>query len=95
MTKNRRHDRLLVDEKSTNKDESEVKNKMTNTELLRKIILSKGLKYSYIAERLNISHQSLIRKIENETEFKAREIKKLCELLEINDYEEKESIFFI
>ena len=68
---------------------------MTNTKLLRNIISSKGLKYGYIAEQLNISHQSLIRKIENKTEFKAGEIKKLCELLEINDYEEKESIFFI
>lgn len=68
---------------------------MTNTKLLREIIFNKGLKYGFIADKLNISLQSLSRKIENETEFKAGEIKKLCELLEINDYHEKESIFFI
>lgn len=68
---------------------------MTNTKLLREVIFNKGLKYGFIAEKLGIRHQSLIRKIENETEFKAGEIKKLCELLEINDFQEKERIFFV
>ena len=67
---------------------------MTNTKLLREFIFNKGLKYGFIANKLNISHQSLIRKIENETQFKAGEIKELCNLLDITDLKVKDRIFF-
>ena len=67
---------------------------MTNTELLRELIFNKGLKYGYLANKLNISHQSLIRKIENETQIKAGEIKALCKLLNITDLKVKDRIFF-
>lgn len=68
---------------------------MTNSELLRDKITSKGLKYAYIAKEIGLSHQSLIRKIDNKTDFKAGEIKALCDILQIETLEEKESIFFI
>lgn len=68
---------------------------MTDTEKLRELILKSGMKYSYIAEQIGISRYSLQKKIENNNEFKAGEIKKICKLLKINSLEEKEKIFFV
>ena len=81
-----------VDKKSTNKSK-EVTN-VTDTKMLRELIDSKGIKYGFIAEKLGISHQSLIRKMENSTQFKACEINDLCDLLDITSLETKELIFF-
>lgn len=67
---------------------------MTDTKMLRELIESKGIKYGFIAEKLGISHQSLIRKMKNNTQFKACEIKDLCDLLNINDLKTKDLIFF-
>lgn len=67
---------------------------MTNTEMLRRIIKESGLKLEYIAAQLEISRFSLSKKIENETEFKASEIQKLCDVLRISNNEDKEAIFF-
>lgn len=67
---------------------------MTNTELLRKKIEDNGLKQGYIAEKLGITSYGFAKKLKNETEFKASEIKTLCELLNITSLREKESIFF-
>lgn len=67
---------------------------MTNTEMLRRIIKESGLKLEYIAAQLEISRFSLSKKIENETEFKASEIQKLCDVLKISSNEDKEAIFF-
>lgn len=68
---------------------------MTDTEKLRELILKSGMKYSYIAEQIGISRYSLQKKIENNNEFKAGEIKKICKLLKINSLEEKEKIFLL
>lgn len=67
---------------------------MTNTEMLRKVITDSGLKYKYIAQKLDIEAYSLQKKIDNVTEFKASEILKLCEVLNIEDHDLKERIFF-
>ncbi len=67
---------------------------MTDTELLREVIKSKGLKLEYIAKKLHITRFSLQKKTENTTEFKASEIQKLCEVLQISDPDLKERIFF-
>lgn len=67
---------------------------MTNTTLLRSIIKESGIKYVCIAEKLGISRYALSLKIDNKNEFKAGEIKKLCELLGIDSAEQMESIFF-
>lgn len=66
---------------------------MTDTEKLSERIGSSGLKYKYIAEKLGISYFSLNKKINNVTEFKASEVSKLCQLLNITSLEEKEDIF--
>lgn len=66
---------------------------MTNTKLLREKIDASGLKLSYIASLLWISPKALTMKIENQTQFKAAEIKRLSEILGIETAEEREQIF--
>lgn len=83
------HDRFFVDEQST---EGGVK--VTNTALLKKIINESGLKYDYIAEKIGISRQSLWMKINDNSEFKASEIQKLCSVLNIQR-DKRDSIFFL
>lgn len=64
---------------------------MTNTRLLNANITISGLTREKIAEKLDISLNSLGKKINNKVEFKASEIYKLSKLLNI---ENKDSIFF-
>lgn len=66
---------------------------MTNTALLRKKIDESGYKLCFIAKQIGITYQGFLKKINNETEFKAKEIMILCDLLKI-DIQEKELIFF-
>ena len=66
---------------------------MTNTALLRNKINESGYKISFVAKQVGITYQGLLKKINNETEFKANEIQALCNLLKIC-MEEKEKIFF-
>lgn len=66
---------------------------MTNTALLRQRIKDSGLKLQYIADYIGISRVSLTMKIENDSEFRQTEIKKLCEVLRIETAEEKTLIF--
>lgn len=67
---------------------------MTNTELLEKKIAESGYKKSYIAKMIGRSAYGLALKIQNKSEFTAKEIDVLCELLKIESLEEKENIFF-
>ena len=67
---------------------------MTNTELLKAVIAKSGLKLQHLAEVLGISRQALNKKIENKTQFKAGEIKSLCDVLGIESVSDKERIFF-
>lgn len=66
---------------------------MTNTQLLRARIEASGLKLQFIAGRLGISRAALTMKIENQSDFRQREIKELCTLLHIDTPEEKDLIF--
>lgn len=66
---------------------------MTNTVLLRQRIKGSGLKLQYIADYLGISRAALTMKIENVSDFRQNEIKKLCELLHIESAAEKALIF--
>lgn len=66
---------------------------MTNTKLLREKIEASGLKLAYIASQLWISPKALTMKMENQTQFKAAEIKRLSEILGIETAEEREQIF--
>lgn len=66
---------------------------MTDTNLLRAKINLSGYKLKWIAERCGITYAGLLKKINNETEFKASEMYVLKDLLNI-DSNEFESIFF-
>lgn len=66
---------------------------MTNTERLRAIIESSGYKLRYVAEQIGLTYQGFLKKLNNESEFKASEIQLLCRLLHIPS-DERESIFF-
>lgn len=66
---------------------------MTNTDLFRKTVEKRGLKYRFLAETIGITTQGLQNKIENRTEFKAGEIIKLSEVMHLSN-EEKDAIFF-
>lgn len=67
---------------------------MTDTYLLNEEIDASGFKRSWIAKQLNLSCFGLKKKINNETQFKAEEIKILCRILKIVSLKRKEEIFF-
>lgn len=66
---------------------------MTNSELLRQVIDDSGLKRYYLANQLGLTYPGLLKKINNESEFKASEITAICEILGINN-SLREKIFF-
>lgn len=65
---------------------------MTNTALLREKIDESGYKLRFIAKKIGITYQGFLKKINNETEFKASEIKSLQNLLNLTD-EIRDKIF--
>lgn len=67
---------------------------MTNTKLLRELIKRSGLKINFIAAKMGISRAALSGKINNRSAFNQYEIEKLCKLLSINSFEDKEAVFF-
>ncbi|RFZ79478.1 hypothetical protein DS742_07985 [Lacrimispora amygdalina] len=67
---------------------------MTNTVRLNERIKKFGLKKGWIADRLHLSSYGFRRKLWNKSQFKAGEIKMLCELLGIVSLEEISGIFF-
>lgn len=66
---------------------------MTNTELLREKIDKSGYKLTFVAQKLNLSYQGLLNKINNKSDFTAPEIMALKKLLDISG-EDCEKIFF-
>lgn len=66
---------------------------MTDTVLLRDKIKESGYRLKFIAKKMGITYAGLLKKINNETEFKASEIQKISEMLDLSLYE-KEKIFF-
>ena len=67
---------------------------MTDTKELQRIIEESGLKKSFIASKLGLTVYGLQKKVENRSQFKAEEIKILCEILRITSLRERERIFF-
>ncbi len=67
---------------------------MVNSDLLNDLIKEKGIKKSLIVDKLGTSYHWLNKKISNEKQFKAFEIQKICEILDIKDLKLKEKIFF-
>ena len=66
---------------------------MIDTDKLLNLIKEKGLKKSFVAEKLGISRASLHKKANNITDFKGNEIKVLCDLLQM-DAGQRDAIFF-
>ncbi len=66
---------------------------MVNTEKLKAKMKDSGYKFEWVASQLNIHRASLQNKIEGRTEFKASEIQKLGELLNMTA-QQRDSIFF-
>ncbi|WP_148464864.1 helix-turn-helix domain-containing protein [Peptoniphilus harei] len=67
---------------------------MINTKELNAIIDSSGLKRGFISRKVGITRAALYNKINNKTEFTANEIAKICSVLNINDSDKKNEIFF-
>ena len=67
---------------------------MTDTKRLLEVIERSGLRKGFIASKLGITTYGFQKKVENKSQFKAEEIKILCELLNITSLKEKEKIFF-
>lgn len=66
---------------------------MTNTELLRKKIEEKGITFKFLALKIGITRESLYNKLNNTTEFKASEISRIAEVLQLTS-KERDDIFF-
>ena len=66
---------------------------MTNTELLREKMEQSGYKLRFIAMKAGLTYQGLLNKLNNVREFKASEIKALCDLLKLSETE-RTAIFF-
>lgn len=66
---------------------------MTDTVALREAIKESGYKMVFVAKKIGLTYQGFLKKLNNESEFKANEIQGLCELLHISA-NRKEAIFF-
>lgn len=66
---------------------------MTDTMMLREKIDLSGYKIRFIAEKLGITYQGFLNKVNNKTFFKADEICQLSQLLNLTT-DEREKIFF-
>ncbi|MEB3428889.1 toxin-antitoxin system, antitoxin component, Xre family protein [Citroniella saccharovorans] len=66
---------------------------MTDTIELNYKIKDSGYKLQFLADQLNINRATLYNKIYNRSEFYAKEIQLLSDLLDLTS-EERESIFF-
>ena len=66
---------------------------MTDSEALSKSIENSGLKLTFIANKLELSREGFYKKLNNQTEFKASEIVKLQDILNLSN-KERDKIFF-
>lgn len=66
---------------------------MTDSEALKTLIVDSGMSISFIARKLGITREGFYKKLNNETEFKASEISRLKETLNLTNAQ-RDSIFF-
>lgn len=67
---------------------------MTDTLRLKSLMLLQGLKQEDLAKYLGLSKQTINMKLNNKRPFKLNEINKVCELLKIDDLQQRFLIFF-
>ena len=65
---------------------------LTDSEALKALIKSRGLKLKFVADYLGLTSYGFSLKLNNKQEFKTSEVAALCELLEIRSLKEKEAI---
>lgn len=68
---------------------------MTNSLKLKALLLLNGLKQEDLAKYLGLSKQTISMKINNKRAFKLSEISKICDLLKIDNVQERFAIFFV
>ena len=66
---------------------------MIETDLLKKKIEESGYRFNWIAKQRNLSPFGMRKKVNGENEFKVSEVKKISELLNLNE-KERNKIFF-
>lgn len=67
---------------------------MTDTLKLKALMLLQGFTQEDLAKYLGLSKQTINMKLNNKRSFKLSEIAKICELLLIDNMQERFSIFF-
>ena len=67
---------------------------MLNTELLEKKIKESGKKKAFLAKKIGLSYAGFRNCLLNRAEFKASQIKALCDELGITSLKERDAIFF-
>ena len=67
--------------------------KVTNGKMLKEIAKAKHITLQSIADAIGVSRQGLFKKIENRSEFKASEVMRISELLDLSE-KQKKQIFF-
>lgn len=68
---------------------------MTNTLKLKALLLLNGLNQEDLAKYLGLSKQTINMKINNKRAFRLIEISKICDLLKIDNIQERFAIFFV
>lgn len=66
---------------------------MVNEKKLRELILEKGFKLKYIAEKLDLSPMGFRLKLTNKNDFTVNEAYKIAEILNIRGYPLESEIF--
>lgn len=67
---------------------------MVDTDKLKGLLVSNGLRQEDAAKAIGISTQTFNGKINNKTDFLSSEIEKLCELLNLKNADKVLEIFF-
>lgn len=68
---------------------------MTNTLKLKALLLLNGFNQEDLAKYLGLSKQAINMKINNKRAFRLTEISKICDLLKIDNVQERFAIFFV
>lgn len=67
---------------------------MTNVKLLEQLIQQSGLKKGFVADKIGVSRTTFYAQLKGKAEFKASQIRALCDVLDIKDDETIRAIFF-
>lgn len=66
---------------------------MTDSKKLREIIKSRGISFAFIADKIGISRQGFVKKLDENSDFKAYQMFIIKDLLRLTE-EEARDIFF-